>query len=552
MEERQTLRTSAEDELLYRLESDFVRLLKTARHPDRLLEAESLLAETNDNTHWTNYSKATSIIRLAPDKAAIPLLLRYMVLHTKRSSRHIMVPEYEKTLMLISGKVFNPKPDSRDYSEAAVRLRVQAFVDRYWADEAWKETKETTEDDLRVIAKTLLEESRRNGDFSGSGGGRDTAYRAYHNVYYRIRSSSSSEHRLPINELHQGIVPYLLEPFGYQSDINAKQVTPSTDNTLVVDMFPYEAIPILADLANNGQRDEIAKIAEDKRQNATVRMVCIYSLFRAGGELRAESLIEILKSETRLQRRLILLLSLRWAGGQGAGGQGAGNKGAGNKGASDQATDLLLDHIDDPNVEVAIAAACALRESQPDAALPKIKRLFERDRTSNSSLVFSTLGDWKSCAAKQFLAEMVAEALEEKHDDKRLDNALSAFVDAADLPRANWRSPDYHLRTAARVALAQYHDLLAKAKADRDRLRLQTESVRTQWMTATQIESLRKGEYRRLLGLQADGIVTAEESKAVHERLVQVQTEVESLRKKLVVLEAKLATIQVCDEDDHR
>ncbi|GAA4443705.1 HEAT repeat domain-containing protein [Novipirellula rosea] len=387
-----------------------------------------------------------------------------------------------------------------------------------------------TEDELRVIASGLLEEVRRNSDFNGSGGGRDTAYRAYHNVYYRIRPSSSSDDRLEINELHSGMVPYLLEPFGFQSDINSNQPKPAPDDTIRLDMFPYEAIPILTHLANNGQRSEIAKIAEDKRQNATVRMVCIYSLYRAGGEFLAEPLIEILKSETRLQRRLIILLSLRWA--------------------DDQATEVLLDHIDDPNVEVATAAACALSEVQPDAALPKIKRLVDRDPTSTSSLALSCLGDWDTCAAKQFLSQRVAELLENDHADNRLDYALSALVNAADLPRSNWQSPDYTLRSAARIALDQYHDLQVKAKADRDRLRTQTESVRTQWMTATQIESMRRGEYRRLLGLQADGIVTAEESKSVHDRLVQVQAEVESLRKKLVVLEARLATVQICDELD--
>ncbi|WP_345682262.1 hypothetical protein [Novipirellula caenicola] len=68
-----------------------------------------------------------------------------------------------------------------------------------------------------------------------------------------------------------------------------------------------------------------------------------------------------------------------------------------------------------------------------------------------------------------------------------------------------------------------------KAKVDRDRLQTQTESMRTQWQAAKQIESMRRAEYRRLLGLQADGIVTAEESKAADDRLVQVQAEVQSL-----------------------
>jgi hypothetical protein len=524
---RQTLRTSGEDKLLHSLEADFVRLLHTARDPDRLLEAEKLLEETNDNSTWTNYSEATSVIRQAPEKAAIPLLLRYMVVHTKRSAHHVMIPEYEKTLALITGNAFKPEPDSRDFTEAAVRLRVQAFVEAYWAKESRKESQRDTADDLRITANALLEEVRKKVDFSGSGGGRDTVYQAYHNVYYRIQRSGSPEDGFVIRKMPQGMVPYLLEAYGFQRD---KQPGPKNDSAEVVisiDRFPYEAIPILAELASNGERDAIETIADDNKQNATVRMVCIYSLFRSGGVLRSQSLIDVLRSETRLERRLIILLSLRWAG--------------------DVASETLMNHIDDENVEIATAAACALSEIQPDAALPKIQRLLERDRSSTSSLVYSTLGNWKTCAAKRFLAEAVATALKDKRDEKKLDQVLSAFVSAADLPRADWRSAEYRLSAAAEVALNQYQSNLAKAKAERDRLRAQVESKRMQWTVAKEIALMRKTEYKRLLGLQADDIVTAEESKAVNDRLVEIQAEVEMLQKKLLELEASAAAIEICE-----
>jgi len=65
----------------------------------------------------------------------------------------------------------------------------------------------------------------------------------------------------------------------------------------------------------------------------------------------------LLASETDRERRLILLLSLRWG--------------------DEQATTTLLANLDDLDAEIATAAACALVDIQPDAAIPKLKKLLE-------------------------------------------------------------------------------------------------------------------------------------------------------------------------------
>ena len=77
-------RSPREDALLYRLEADYLALLKKAANPQALLEAEELLATTNDNSRWTNYSAASRLLRKHREPAAIPLLLTYIVLHAER------------------------------------------------------------------------------------------------------------------------------------------------------------------------------------------------------------------------------------------------------------------------------------------------------------------------------------------------------------------------------------------------------------------------------------------------------------------------------------
>jgi hypothetical protein len=86
--------TPVKDELLHGLEVDFLNLLRTESNPRPFLQAEQLLAETNDNSHWTNYSQAVKILLAERSKTGIPLLLRYMVIHAERSARHVMIPAY--------------------------------------------------------------------------------------------------------------------------------------------------------------------------------------------------------------------------------------------------------------------------------------------------------------------------------------------------------------------------------------------------------------------------------------------------------------------------
>lgn len=504
-----------DDPLLFQLEQDFIRLLKKSRNPLAMLRAEEYLNETNDNTHWTSYSKATSEIRKSPERAAIPLLLRFMVLHTQRSSRHIMIPEYAKTVSLLSGRKIDK---SHPKSEKAMRVRVQAIVDEWWQAESKRKglTKNLTPEQLQIISLALLEETRRNGDYRGSGGKMDTAYRAYHNVFYRIPGGSSSD-RHQFNEIRSGMAKYVLQPSGFSVDGK-----PTADPSAT---FAYEAIPILAALVNRGDRAEVSAIAKDRKQNSSVRMICILAMFRAGEPFDGKSMIEILRKETRMQRRLIGLCSLRWAG--------------------SAATDFLLEHLNDSNIEIATAAATALTETKPKAAIPTFRKLLlQRDHPGAPLLILSSLAEYQTADAIQILGEMLQEAVEDKSKEKHLGRILSAYIDATNLPRPNWSHKDYDKRAAAKLALAQYRERSAKNHNQHRVQMALLESTRSQLRVATEIYELRKSEYKRLLALQGDEIVTADESRAAYDKMKLIEKEVADLKKRLLPLEATTGSLE--------
>ena len=515
IQQRLRLKTPAKDKLLHRLEKDYVKLLKQSRDPKALLEAEYLLETTNDNTHWTNYSKATQILRRTRDKAAIPLLLWYIVEHSKRSSCHVMIPEYARTISLISGHQVDSPYVAGPNLENRMRSKVDVFVKQWWSKEMGRlETaiEELTDAQLRVIVSNLLKDVRRNGDFNGSGGKPNSAYFAYHNVYYRIINSSSSD-RYELPELHPVMITLVLEPSGYGQAVKG-----------TAKRFPYEVIPILSKLAENGHRKKIEAIADDREQNSSVRMVCVYSLFRAGEVLRTEHLIEMLKEETNLENRLINLLSLRWGG--------------------EKAVPVLLSYMEDPNIEIATAAACALMDAQPDEALPKFRKLLDRNHYHAPILLLSSLSSYKTATSRAILADLLEKSLDGTSNKQHLGRILSAFMDACDLPRPRSKQGEDRTEEHARLALSQYQQRVSEMEVLMRNLSATVDSARTQLKIAREIEVLRRKEYKRLLILQGDNIVTAEQTRVSADRLETIVAEVKTIRSQLEQAEARLAALK--------
>lgn len=500
------LKSSANDELLLELEKDFLELLKTSKNHEELLEAEELLNETNDNTHWTNFSKATKILRGSHDLAAVPLLLRFIILHSKRSASHIMLPEYIRTIGLIAGKELPDFYQAGPDLEERMRVRVQSLCNDWWRSA--KSTLVTdpskmTDEQLRIIAEKLLKQVRYDGDFSGSGGRRDTAYGAYHNVYYRLKSNDAAE-RHKIEPLQPGMLPLFLAPSGYlKDDLKIAQSTPQE--------FPYEAVIILSEYAKKIDANAIKTIARNTAQNSTVRMVALLALYRAGYPYETEQILQILSTESDLERRLILLLSLRWG--------------------DERATAVLLKYMDDENAEIATAAASGLIDAQPSEAIPKIKKLFDRNFEEPPLMLLTTLSAFKSREGRELVEQLLIQALEGKRNSRHLMRLLYAFTDSWEVPRELFRrSDDRDYEKQARMALDYCRERAQREQVELRRQAAVVESLKTQLRVAMDIEGMRREEYKRLLSLQGDDVVTADESKRAHEQLRAAGVEVESFR----------------------
>lgn len=196
-----------------------MELLKQSALSDALLKAEKLLAATDDNSHWTNYSQASKVLRETYDQAAIPLLLRYIVLHSRRSACHVMIPEYTRTISLIAGKELPALYEAGPNLDERMRKKIQALCNDWWRDAKATLTTDPSKMSalqLGVIAKRLLEQVRRDGDFTGAGGKRDSVYGAYHNVYYRLRSQDAAE-RIAAAPLYPSMLPALPASSGFRT-----------------------------------------------------------------------------------------------------------------------------------------------------------------------------------------------------------------------------------------------------------------------------------------------------------------------------------------------
>jgi len=531
---RQTLRTPAEDELLYELETDFVELLKKSKNFEALLDAERLLESTDEGANWTNYSSATRILRQTRDIAAIPLLLRYIVLHSRHGNAHIRLPEYVHTISIIAGKDLTSLLNSltsEPSHEESIRTKVQELCDNWWSKDKLTlsiDSEQMSTEQLHIVAAKLLESVRSATDFSGAGGKSDSAYGAYHNVYYRLNDSPYGPPE--ISPLHPSMLPMLLAPSGFLAP-SGYPTDQSPQGSRTNNRFPFEAVIVLREIAKNGGHEEIKSIVQDDNQNSTVHLICLLALYRAGYPYDTEKMLLLLTKETDLERRLIALLSLRWG--------------------DERATAALLTYLDDANIEIATAAACALVDARPPEAAPKLKKLLDRNFEEAPLMLFSTIASFDSRETRAIIKDVLIEALEGKKNSQHLYRLLDAFADAWKIPREVYTEPngtrDDNYARQARLALNYGLEQEKKKQADFERLTAVTESMRIQLKVATDIQKLRRDEYKRLLALQGDDVVSSQESQRAQEQLQAASAEVESLRSALREKEALLNSF-----DHHR
>lgn len=488
-----SVRASKVEEAIKTFQTEYLSLLAKAKHKSQLEQAEQLLAETNDNTHWTNYSAATKLLRDHRDKAAVPLLLQYMLVHTQRSSRHVMIPEYIRTIEILSGrKLVVENLQSTDLAED-----MAPQILKWWSENEPTlavDPSEMGEAELAVYVDNLLAEARSLGEFTRSRQERETCYVTSQTVIYNLLKKSETIQRLD-GEIGEKILPVVIA---------------ASDDQPV---FPYETVWILSELVKIGQEKSILKIAMDDKQDPAIRLACWLSLYRAGSAYPTREMLQVFEKETDFERRLILLVSLRWGG--------------------KESIPTLLTAMDDSNFEVATAAACATVVFQAQEALPKIEKLLMVDRES-PLLLYNALAEFKTHEARLILKRLLAVALDGGANRQHLSRLLDAFQGAWGFVSYNRPSTDDDVIVISRMGLEFAEEAIRKRERETTQARANLESVQTQVKLAEKILELRQTEYRRLSALLGDEVVTAEVVQEAKRELDKSRTEVETKKQQWV------------------
>ena len=198
----------------------------------------------------------------------------------------------------------------------------------------------------------------------------------------------------------------------------------------------FAAIPLLAALRQDGEADELDRIARDPQQPSSARLTCLVALHHAGEDILTTAVLPILEKEKKLERRLLAIQLLAYCRDTRA------------------ATPKLLDLLDDGNREVRAAAVFALQKGAPPEALPKLKKVIEeQDPALRTAL--NILAAMKTREAQATLADYLAVTLEDQTKSRQVYEALRAFETACD---QRWveagAHDDAYYRDKAKLALA--------------------------------------------------------------------------------------------------
>ncbi len=505
-----------EDALLRELESDYESLLKNSQHKDQLREAEQLLRELDDRSKWTNYSAATKILRQHRDRAAIPLLLRFCWLHAGASSAHVILPEYRQVISEISGHAIPELYVAGADRVELTRQAVENLTENWWRkfrNTLVVSTSEMDPQQLEVMATQLLERVRKKVDFSGSGGQVGMAYHALHVMYYRM-SNPGDEGFVFVP--HERLVPIILEKIGYQTNASKRldqAVTP----------FPFDVAWILGEFAKHNSAELLQALSEDKEQTPVVRLACMLALLRVSQDVDVQHVLELLKHDNDRQRQMIYLLMLRWFDGD--------------------TQETLLEYMRHPDVELATAAACALRDTKPDQAIERFAGLMERSLQESPILLLSELSHYEQQAARDLMEKLLRQSLEGAKHAEHLSRIADACSDSWSIDRSRYRRiSNTDAKTYGHLVLELVSEMREYRAEQKRKLEQLVESLQTQVKVAEQIESLRHAEYKRLLLLQGDGVVDVKESMLAAERLRVLKLERVEVAQQLLDGKSQLET----------
>lgn len=489
--------------LLQQLDEDYKKLLEISNHKVEITNAEKLLAETNDNTTWTNYSEAIRLLRDYRDKAAVPLLLRYILIHTERSSRHVMIPEYVKTLEVLTGKPLTIK-----YQEGAeLRVSLANQIGPWWKenkDQITVDPEGMDDKSLALFVNNLLSEIRGLGEFTRSRAERETCYVTNQTVHYNLLKKAESS-----RSLHEEIFPRQ-----FPLVLSACEDQP---------VFPYEAVWLLSEFCKAGMAEKTHAIASDPKQDLAVRLACWLGMYRAGHAYPSEEMIQLYQQETDFERRLIILASMRWG--------------------SKILVPTLLTAMDDKNFEIATAAACSVVKFEVPEALPKIEKLLSVEHES-PLLVYNALAELKSFDAKLLLRKLLLDSLEGGANRAHLARLLDAYESAWGVtPYGRMRTSE-EVIVRARNGLQFADEAIKKRQNELVKLTANVDSVHEQVKSAEKILELRLSEYRRLSGLLGDEVITADVVQEAKVKLDASRAEMEAVQQNLVDAKARLELLQ--------
>ncbi len=410
------------DPLVAALDKEFRAMLEEDSNAAALRKAESLLEQTNQNSRWTNYMTAAKLLRKTRSKAAVPLLLKYMIPHSKFGSTG-SVDTYAETILLLTGQdIGDPFAAAKSTTDrpAAVRAAVEKLWRDWWLPNKDKLTTDFAKwprADLERYVDRMLKKSHSETD-APSGGAQATAYRIYHVIMYGLdRSKRPDERGWLAEELHPSMTPILLERAGYmpQPDQAARSESSSIHPGV---------IGILAHLRENAAAPQLDKIAGDKRQGAIARLNCALALHVAGEQFPVETPLSIWKSERRLQPRLTALMTLMLCD------------------VDDAVGAALMDALEDRNREIRAASVYVLRRVKYADALPKLEKLLRGDQMgSYRSSVLDAIGAYRDEEAIRIAGEFLADALSEKRLADSISDALGALQDASG---QRWTSAGAH------------------------------------------------------------------------------------------------------------
>ncbi|QDU76699.1 hypothetical protein Pan97_37540 [Bremerella volcania] len=353
-----------------------------------------------------------------------------------------------------------------------------------------------------------LDQIRKSGELSGSGGGKDTAYYHYHILFYDVLRPNV-EAPFDTQGLQPGMTRQVLSLCG-SGDAKPPQ------------RFPYETVLVLSELRKNQMANELPELAEDASQPTAVRYASIFALYRAGEPFRTDTLISILEKETKLENRIIGLIALMHGG--------------------EKSVPTLLKNLEDENVEVATAAACGLYYAMPPEAVPLLDKAYRRHgHGSPPLLILSALQRYENEPCREVLAGLVQDTLDGKLPIQNMYRILSAFEGACD---QDWQRvagiKEFDPVIEAEASLQWYAEHRMKRDQQRQTLSARLANARKQLEVAQQVEALRHEEYKRLLLLQGDEIVTAEMSQAAHAKWQTVKAEVAQMLQEVNQYEAQL------------